>query len=365
MKKIKNKIKQLKLTHQRRSLENNPPFKRDEIVSLHAEMMERLKEKIAEHGQKDIISKNKTETLPEDAAILSKVKHKIKKFKSKLAVYAAGAMESTNLGVIFLVGLTKALSGLGHFILYPAAMGASAIGAALSLRHAILAGKKDHLAALEAGVTVLVSILVITALILTFASQGVATVVGHGILTGAVGLKALYDLGVACYSWYKFFNHRKHHSAEAKAYKDQAIEYTIGFFVEAGFTAAIAAVFLLNKPTFGAIGIVAGAIGAGYATYLGYEQYKEKMKEEARLEALIEQLNHTLEHEKEEPSLTNNALLQAFLDYAKTDGKAMTYPANNEEIAPYSITIHPLQELLAKSPQPNVLVQQQEAPRLR
>lgn len=245
---------------------------------------------------------------------MNKFKEKFKEFKStwknKLAMQGSAAVENANIGVIFLLALLKALAGVGAFITLPIAMGASAVSSILSIRQAYLKrkeGKSNKAEILNAVVTTSVSALIITAIILTFVAVGV---VAPAILCGALGLKALYEAGEAIWCVYKYLKNRHTDPLKARKYAHKALEHAIAFLIEAGAAAAVAMVLIAHKSSFGALGVVIGAVGAACAVYGGvklYKKYKKKVKSDMQhdIEEIIGE-NPTLDNE-----LTNNALLHA------------------------------------------------------
>lgn len=259
---------------------------------------------------------------------LKHLKDKIKKLKNKIAIYTANGTEATNISVIFLLGLGKALAGVGHYILFPVAMGSSAIGSLLIARHAHLKGFKDHRANSDAVATILTSLGVIASLILIFVGQSVLTTVGSVLLTGVIGAKGLYNLSAAIYNWYKYLKHRHLDPEKADKYFRQAREDTVAFVVDALIAGSAAAVFIAHKPTFGLIGMVGGLIGASYAAYSGcrtYQAYKrEKEKEEQELARAREQ-NPGLENE-----LMNSAVMYSQL--VNVNVNALNQQAQNDVV---------------------------------
>ncbi len=251
--------------------------------------------------------------LPADATNLKKIQTKIKIWKNKLRLYMATGTEQGNLFVIFLLALTHALAGVGHFIVLPIAIAASGLSSALYARHAYLSGRHDRGAIADAALNMTVSLILVAGIILTFIGTGALATIAPALITGAIGLKALYDLGAAVVCYIKYHKYKDTHPGKAESYYDQAKEYMVGFVTEALLAGAAAGVLLANKSAFGAMGIAAGVIGGAYATHKGYKTYKAYKAEVARAmaeEQRIAEFNPELALNNE---LTNNASLRQAL----------------------------------------------------
>lgn len=233
--------------------------------------------------------------------------------------YFVGGVDSANIGVLFLLALGHALAGVGGFIVFPVAIGASAINAILAIHQAHAkkkkTGKHDGLATSNAVITTITSLGIIAAIICTFVGSATLMTVAPYILTGVLSLKTLYNLCGACFCWYKYCKYRKIDTEKADQYYEKAKELTIGFVASALLTGAAAGVLIANKSAFGALGIAGGAIGVGYSVYAGYKCYK---KYKARSESVGENDIEIGIVNTEVNQLTNNASLHSNLGYAQS-----------------------------------------------
>lgn len=247
-----------------------------------------------------------------------RVRSKLKRFwENKILAHCVNGADSANLGVIFLLAIGHALSGIGQYFVFPIALGTNAIKSVLAIHHAYEERKKTkaHLAISDAIATFATALGIFAAIILTFVGQSALTAIAPAVLTGTIGLNALYDLGAGSYCWYRYAKLKKEHPQKAEKYFQKAKEYTIGFTVSALATIGAGTALIADKASFAALGAVAGAIGAGYAVYEGYHAYKED-----RILSQHRQEKNELESVEDKPTLlepvfTNNATIHAALSY--------------------------------------------------
>lgn len=274
--------------------------------------------------------------LSEDATRAEKIKMKMKVWRNRMRLYMATGTEQGNLFVIFLLALTHGLAGVGHFIVLPVAIAASGISSALYARHAYLSGHRDRGAMADAALNITVSLVLTAGIIMAFIGTGALATVAPALITGGLGLKALFDLGAAVICYAKYHKHKEKNPAKSDMYYDQAKEYIVGFVTEALLAGAAAGVLIANKSAFGAMGIVGGVIGGTYAAHKGYKTYKAYKAAKAEYaRALVEQ-NATKDINPElalNNELTNNAqLLQALGLEAQHDGAQQTVTNENSAV---------------------------------
>lgn len=238
-------------------------------------------------------------------------------WKNLLVTHFTGALESANIGIIFLLIIGNSFSTLAQFCSLPILIGTSTIHSILSLHRAYQRGKKDKLSMADAAVTVATSLGIIAAIILTFVGQAVLGEISAILLTGTVGVKALYGLGAACYCWYKHLNLKQSNPKKAEKYYQKAKDYTIAFVATALGAAGLGAVLIADQSAFGVLGITASAIGVVYGSYQGYQTYK-KHQAQLHVENEINKANKLMsENENLPQELTNNAKLHAVFDYTQ------------------------------------------------
>lgn len=241
-------------------------------------------------------------------------KRKLKFFvKSKMGNYLLGNVDTTNIGAIFALAVSKQLSSVGHFIVLPLAAATNIISSLIALHQLYKNRHGDKKQIVDPLVTIGFGILIVLVVIFSFAGVAALFSVAPIVLTAAMSAKSIYDFGAGCYCWYKYFKHKKNNPEKAQKYFKQAKDHTINFLVEAFAAAAAAGVLIANKASLGTLGVVGGGIGMVYTGYEGVQAYKEY---KAKLRQIFEEAFASFELvdlDTVQNELTNNALLHAAL----------------------------------------------------
>lgn len=190
--------------------------------------------------------------------------------KTDQAVHKLGlglaAADSINLSLIFILKqyFAEALAGLGHTIVFPFAAGASLIQASIALYQAKKEGYKKR-GVLKAVVEGVGALAVVTAVVGSFIAATLFATVAPLIFTVVSAAKTLYLAGSAAYYGVKSYLVTAQDKKEK--YKNMALAFGVGAFINALATVAIGLVMVAGKISFGVLGVIAGAIGAAYTAY--------------------------------------------------------------------------------------------------
>lgn len=243
------------------------------------------------------------------------MKHKREFFKhilqSKLGHIFVKGVESANIGVIFLLVLVKALSETAQYIVFPVTLGATALSAIFTVIHAHSKGKKNRYAYANAAVNITASLGIIAGIIFTFVGITAFNTIAPFILSGALSLKTMYDLGTSCYFWFKYLKFKKQNPEKSKKYYSKAFESTISFVTSALATIAASGVLIGNINSFSSFAIAGAIIGSIYAPYAGYQSYLAFKKELEKIKD--ENSEATLTPQMKKNKLSVNAKLHALL----------------------------------------------------
>jgi hypothetical protein len=174
--------------------------------------------------------------------------------------------DSINMSLIFLLKqyFAEALAGLGHMLMFPFAALASLIRASFAFYQAKKEGykKRSVVQALVEGVTALA----ITAAVLgSLIAATLFATVAPIIFTAVSAVKTLYHLGAAFYYGVKAFSTEEVNKNEK--YKNRAVAFGVGSFINALATVAIGLVMVAGNVSLGLLGMGAGMIGVIYTTY--------------------------------------------------------------------------------------------------
>lgn len=242
--------------------------------------------------------------------LLKKIKSLFNKFcKSKIPPPTLAGVDSVNIGTIFILALTDSLKSIGEFFVLPIAAGTSVINAILQTHKSYVSGKKNRKGISNAVAAIVTAVGIVIAILFTLVGQSAFATIAPAILTGTLGAKALYELALATYHWYKYIKYKKKDPVKAAAYLDLAISNSVSFLTTSLSTAAVGTVLLAHKSTFSAFGIASGIIGAGYAGYKGYQTYKQ-YKAEQKANENEENVND-IELTELPQELSNNAFLHS------------------------------------------------------